>query len=578
MFRLQVLPIRLVILALALLCLWLTAPGWVQPLVRSSLQRAFGPALDFDQCQLDWNRNGLQLTNVQIADPEDPLRNLVQANQVWIEFNPQSLWTRQWEIRKVRWNDVVLGSPRANLAGDLLNGATRGWRQKHQEQVNYDLNSAAKHWLDQVQSLPPAERGVSAAAFASTTKSIRADWESEFQRQRERTTALREEISALKRELSQSLGNPLRVAAEEKTRLKRIAELESELGEVRQWLGDWPQIQEQALVRLASSREHQPAPGQLSPVNFSAATQDASQALLISELDLQTARELVDWSVLLARRLEELRDTVPANHPRGKPLAIRGVKPIPSLIARELEFSGSFHSTAGHIDFNGTCRNLSERPDLSDAPLEFHIKGQGPKAFHIDGTIALEEGVAAQTLHIQLLPTNVPSSEVGTANSVLITASPHRMQAEGLIQIRGDQLEGTIKCFHSQLGLYVNSLNDIAGGQNVLEKLNRQLATVQSIEVTAVVSGSIAQPEVHFQSQLAETFTPALADCLNETHRQQATYNQALIDQTYETVVQSLLDYAAAETKRLETELTAEQARFSELDRQLPANSLRQYR
>ena len=90
MYRLQVLPIRLVILSLALLCLWLTAPGWIQPMVRLSLQRTFGTAVDFEKCHLDWSQGGLQLTNVQISDPEDPLRNLIQANQVWVEFNPQS--------------------------------------------------------------------------------------------------------------------------------------------------------------------------------------------------------------------------------------------------------------------------------------------------------------------------------------------------------------------------------------------------------------------------------------------------------------------------------------------------------
>jgi uncharacterized protein (TIGR03545 family) len=577
MFRLQVLPIRLVILALVLLCLWLTAPGWIQPLVRVSLQKAFGPAVDFDQCQLDWSRQGIQLTNVQIADPEDPLRNLVQANQLWLEFNPQSLLTRQWEIRKARWSDVVLGSPRANLAGDLLNGANPGWRQKHQEQVAYDLDSAAKRWLDQVQSLPPTDSGVSAAAFASTSKSIRAEWETEFQRQQKRTTALREEISALKRELNQSGGNPLRVAAEEKARLDRLKDLDNELGQVREWLSNWPHVQEQALLHLASSREQRPA-GQLPHTRFAAATQKASQALLVSEIDLKTAQEMVDWSLLLSRRLQELRATASRSTERGKQIAIRGIKPIPGLVAQVQEFSGSFHSNSGHVDFNGSCRNFTDHPELAAAPLEFHVKGQGQRAFQINGNIAHEDGTAIQTMEVQLLPNNVPSSEVGTASSVLITASPHRMQAEGLLQIRGEQLEGTIKCFHSQLGLYVNSLSEIAGGQNVLEKLNRQLATVQSIEVTAVIGGTVSEPEVRFQSNLAETFTPALAECLNEAHEQQATYNQALIEQTYDTVVQSLIDFAATETKRLQAELVAEQIRFSELDRQLPANSLRQYR
>lgn len=577
MFRLKVLPIRLLILGLILLCLWLTAPGWIQPLVRVSLQRSFGPALEFEQCQVDWSRGGLQMSNVQIADPEDPLRNLVQANQVWIEFSPASLWTRQWEIRKARWSDVVLGSPRTNLAGDQLNGATRGWQQRHLEPVAYDLNLAAKNWLDAVQSLPPAERGVSAAAFASNSKSIRSNWESEFQSQRKRTRKLHEEISRLQSELPKNGDNPLRLAAEEKTRLGRLSILESELLEVRTWLDNWPQIQQQALEQLAGNRE-QPLPGQLSPVSFTASTQTASQALLVSQVDLQTAGKLVEWSLLLSGRLKELREWPAPPLSRGKPVAIRGVKPIPGLLAHELEFSGSFHASSGHVDFNGTCQHLSDRPELSPQPLEFHVKGQGPSAFQIDGTLAHEAGSVTQTLQIQLLPTSVPSSEVGTASSVLITASPHRMQAEGQIQIRGEEIDGTIKCFHSQLGLYVNALNEIAGGQNVLEKLNRQVSTVQSIEVTAVVSGTVSSPQIQFRSNLAETFTPALAECLNEAHQQQATYNRALIEQTFDKVVESLNDFAAAEIKQLEDELQTEQLRLGEIDRQLPAGNLRKYR
>ncbi len=577
MFRPQVLLVRLVIFGLILLALWLSAPGWLQPLVRHALQRSFGTAIDFDQCQLDWSRSGIQLANVQIADPQDPLRNLVQASSVWLEFSPSSIWTRQLEITKARWNEVVLGSPREKLAGDRLNGASQSWLRTRAEHLNYDLNLAAKRWLDRVQALPPVDRGVSATQFAAVSKEIRATWEREFARQRHQTESVHAEIANLKQELNRAGVNPLRVAEEEKARLARLTELESQLESVRQWLANWPALEQEALSKLAQSRSQTPSPT-LASHSFASATLPASEALLVSELDLDTTQQLVDWSLALSHRLQDLKAASSPLPHRGSTRAIRGVTPKPSLTIAETEFSGAFHSASGHVDFTGTTRNVSDHPELSGQPVEFHVKGQGPKSFQIDGQLDYSSGELVETMKIQLLPGDAPSSQIGTASSVLLVASPHRMQAEACLVIKGEQLEGEIVCFHSQLGLYVNALNEIAGGQNVLEKLNRQLATIQNIEVVATISGTVRRPEIKFVSSLAETFTPALTNCLEESNQQQASYNQALIEQTYETVLESLSSFAAAESKKLQDQLDSEQTRLGELDRQLPFNRLRNYR
>jgi hypothetical protein len=178
-------------------------------------------------------------------------------------------------------------------------------------------------------------------------------------------------------------------------------------------------------------------------------------------------------------------------------------------------------------------------------------------------------------MRIEFLPTTVATAELGTASSVLITTSSHRMQAEAVLEITADQIEGEIICYHSQLGLFVNALNDIAGGQNVQEKLNRHLSTIKNIEVVAKVSGTVAAPEITFSSNLGQSFTPALAECLNEAHYQRQTYDQALIEQTYETVIKSLTDYSESEVASLTELLQKEQVRLSELDQRMPANGLR---
>jgi hypothetical protein len=93
--------------------------------------------------------------------------------------------------------------------------------------------------------------------------------------------------------------------------------------------------------------------------------------------------------------------------------------------------------------------------------------------------------------------------------------------------------------------------------------------------VVAKVSGTVAAPEITFSSNLGESFTPALAECLNEAHHQRQTYDQALIEQTYETVIKSLTDYSESEVASLTELLQKEQVRLSELDQRMPANGLR---
>ncbi|MFM7737857.1 MAG: hypothetical protein ACKO9H_00505, partial [Planctomycetota bacterium] len=103
----------------------------------------------------------------------------------------------------------------------------------------------------------------------------------------------------------------------------------------------------------------------------------------------------------------------------------------------------------------------------------------------------------------------------------------------------------------------------------------RHLSTIKNIEVVAKVSGTVAAPEITFSSNLGESFTPALAECLNEAHYQRQTYDQALIEQTYETVIKSLTDYSESEVASLTELLQKEQVRLSELDQRMPANGLR---
>ena len=574
MFRPQVFFVRLIILSLAVLSLWLSAPGWLQPLVRYQVQRAFGTAIDFDRCQLDWNRHGIELQNVQIADPHDPLRNLVQASSAWLEFDPASLWTRQWKIEKVRWNEDVLGSPREKLAGDRLNGATFGSNYPSGPRLNYDLNVAAKRWLDQVQSLPPVDQGASAAEFASASKIIRATWENDFKQHRETTEEIGAQISALQSELKRSGRNPLRLAEEEKAALAQLRQLEGQLDQSRQWLSNWPEVQAQAISRLAANRE-KGVPAQLSSSRFNANTKAASEALLVSEVDLQTAQQVVDWCLTLNRRLASLQATSNRPGQRGKTIPIRGVEPIPGLVISDFQFTGGLHTPDGHIDFAGNVQPLADHPQLLEQPLQFQLRGQGKSPFQIEGTLAFQSSTPVQTMRIEFLPTTVATAELGTASSVLITTSSHRMQAEAVLEITADQIEGEIICYHSQLGLFVNALNDIAGGQNVQEKLNRHLSTIKNIEVVAKVSGTVAAPEITFSSNLGESFTPALAECLNEAHYQRQTYDQALIEQTFETVIKSLTDYSESEVASLTELLQKEQVRLSELDQRMPANGLR---
>ena len=109
--------IPLALLALAAVVLWLTTGA---ALLRNTMEEAatkfLGTQVDIGRLDIDLRRSTLELSDVSIADPFDPMRNLVTAGGIHAELEPRPLLEKKVVVRTLVLRDVRTNTARRTRA------------------------------------------------------------------------------------------------------------------------------------------------------------------------------------------------------------------------------------------------------------------------------------------------------------------------------------------------------------------------------------------------------------------------------------------------------------------------------
>ena len=87
-----------------------------------------------------------------------------------------------------------------------------------------------------------------------------------------------------------------------------------------------------------------------------------------------------------------------------------------------------------------------------------------------------------------------------------VMVSPSRSQIEVNLQVDGDQVKGQLNFNYDNLVMQIKSLPEEAGGQDVIDRINLDLASITSYQVSAEIVGPAARPTVAFNSDLGKRF------------------------------------------------------------------------
>ena len=176
MTRCKSLVPRWTIAGLLLVAVGLNADTLLRRALIGSAERVTGARVEVGALRSHWTTGVVELSDVQLADPRHPSRNLIQADEASLQLDLSALARRSWIIESGRLRNVQFATPRTTPGG--LGPAIAA-----PPSLRWTSSAHAEHWqtmadrlLDGIQlrrgASPPETWMLTAAA-----QSIRGDWE-----------------------------------------------------------------------------------------------------------------------------------------------------------------------------------------------------------------------------------------------------------------------------------------------------------------------------------------------------------------------------------------------------------------
>lgn len=456
----------------------------------------------------------LQLTDVEIADPRDPMRNLLQADVASIKLDPRRLFHREFVIDEGRMTGVQFGTPRTE-SGEIARNRLQNTQTTLSNKVKEQLVQFSQSWLDQFQ-LRIQNTLDDNLETLQVARQIREFWPNEFQQHRTRALELQARVRSLKEIIKTPPRNPLRDG-------QRIAQAISDLDAVRKQIVTAHEelqtlstraISDQNALLAARDRDEAKIKQlvKIGQVNSQAATE-----LLLGEKQSQYLNEMLGW-------IKWVRETVPnpetdfvPQRQLGTRIQFAGIQKRPGLVIRKLHLDGCGHFAGQHYQFVGQANDISSAPNLHQQPTTIALNAKGNQQVHVHATVDRRSKTRIDDLTIHCPSIAVGHQLLGDEKALLLNMEPSDLSAEIQVRLEDDKLQGQLVFHHSNVKLNVEKLHRLAGGQMVADSINDELASVEDFQILIDLGGTLKVPTATLTSDLGDKISLAMNSAFHRT-------------------------------------------------------------
>ena len=520
------LPRMGILLFLLLLVHLLTTPIAKFAIV-NSLQSMTGAKVEMSGMEVSIWKGIARVNDLQIADPNETMSNLLQADSADFELNPTELMHRRWVVERARLKRVQFGTPRTESGALTGEDAKRdtGPNQFLVDFVKQKVKSLGHDWSEQMQVNLPGlvESQLETVRLANQ---LRQQWPAAFQKHRNNAISLKERGEAIKAEFTRKSDNPLRD-------LERYRQA---IVDSRQLMADFHTAQQQVHDLANQFRADQQAlkTARQNDLDKFATAADAIKIqpdqltqLLLSERQAELIRESVSW-------LKWFRNSVPDPKEDFRPKRARGFdvqfRQQPTLLLKLLELQGEGKVAGQLVHFSGQVENISTTPKLISEPVTFDLRGGADTNVLITGTVDRRGPRNIETIEINCPDIETPAQVLGDEDSLVIGMAAGRAALQLNARIMGDQLVGQIHFRQSDVALKAESIDGVGGAANLVGSLNQQLGMIDSFSLGIDLGGTLDQPTAEFQSDLGQQVAGMVANTFQESVQQKIADKTRLLE------------------------------------------------
>jgi len=506
-----VLP-RLVVLVAAVLAIGLG----LDPLLRWSLvslgQQITSAKVEIGSLASSLGQSEICLRDVQVADPDEPMKNLVEAKEVRLALETGPLMRRKFIVREGRVSGLRLGTDR-QTSGALERSPRRGGPRgdKSEKPFGSGLGQLAETWLDALAGRLEEQlaREVEQLESVRLTRDLVDRWPREFERLQRRANALKgraEDLgSAFRGGVQGLLRNPDTVG-------RALGEMESIHAEAADFRAELDRLGRQALhdkdaIHEARRRDVESIRQRLRVADLQG--ENLSEYLLGPDLaeKVGAVADGVRWA---RRHWPQKPDDASPTRARGLDVPFAGPKPTPSFLIRQVAIDGEGQLHGNPFRFSGTAEGVTSDPVLYGRPAVLRLDVQGKAAMAIEAVVDHTGKTPCHHVTIECSDLPQPRRVLGRADRLAVAVSPGSTRLSLVLHLEGDGLEGRLTLRQEPVEL-APAVASRFGGPRLAAELEEALKRIRAIEVTAELSGTLDEPECRLRSTLG----PQLAEAMN---------------------------------------------------------------
>ena len=508
-----VLPRLVIFSGLALTLIFGTGPFLRWSLVQSG-QAATGAKVEIESVRIGWLSGALRLHEIQVADPNKAMENLVEAKETELVLNVPALLRRKMVIDRAVLHDVQFNQPRSQSG--LLEVASNDtsaksesaqWLAPTQKLAKRQLNE----WLDGLSDLG-VETATQELQTVQVSQELSVRWPQEYDNLQARLARLQTQYQELRQLAGQPKNNPLRIMEMVSTARQNV---QTSLQEIDALYTNMQQLKKQIPVdkkRLIDAKNHDEQLIREWAKVPEISAEDITQSLFGESQGKQIydAIQCIQW----------IRSIIPNPDEDFRPERSGGIdvrfdrddlKPAVWIKFAEITGEAPLGQGTAPLPFSGKIENLSTHPQRLTDPVAVRLATTGDYPTLLQAELHRTATQSRDHVVLEIPSHPQPVQSFGRKSSVVVALPEGESSLNVDIQIVDNVISGSIKLQRNQCPIEIQHVSEKLGGSYVQGMLGQSTEAIQDWDLEIKLDGPIRSPKVSLDSSLG----PQLAEALN---------------------------------------------------------------
>jgi uncharacterized protein (TIGR03545 family) len=563
---------------------------FAEPIARSTTEEAstelLGTEVDVGRLDLLPRRTSVELGALQVADPFDPRRNLVEADRILVKLNPEALAEKKVVIENFLLHGMRFGTTRETPARPARGGgfAAQTLRAVRQWAGQFDVPLLRLTPIDTIKQLvlDPSQLGTVKAAqsLASRTDSTRLALEQGFKSLDVEGTA--DSARALATRLSATdptklgLDGTRKAIESVKATLDRLDQTKKQVAGLESRVAEGVRLLTTGVQGLdeARKKDYAFARSLLKLPTFSAPEIGTA---FFGKVSIDRFQQALYWAELARHYMPP--GLLPREHPGPRRLRMAGTNvqfpkeqnwPAFLLQMGQVDFTVDPSAGALRGAYRATVQGLTSAPGLYGKPMVIRAtrSAAGSAIAGIDvGALVDHVGqIARDSVSARLRGVRLPAFDIP---GLPFRLDPGTGAANLTFALRGDRLRGRWGIGSDQVGWALDSAR--GQGSSLEQIVWRVLSGLKTLDVTAEVSGTVKAPRLAVASNLDRAIAARLEAVVGEEVAKAEALARAKVDSLVNDKVAPVKQRIAAVQAQATERVAGQQAQLDKVDAELQA-------